>query len=95
MLTGVQSKGPLVVDNERKSIRYYTPSIACRGIRDPTGVTPPELLNAGDRTMAKGQLRSNKEPKKPKKAKAPAGAVSPFAATTGAGAAGANRAKKK
>lgn len=38
--------------------------------------------------MAKGQLRSNKEPKKPKKAKAPAGAAAPFAATTGTGVKG-------
>lgn len=42
--------------------------------------------------MAKGQLRSNKEAKKPKKAKTPAGPAAPFGATTSAAA---NRNKKK
>jgi len=51
---------------------------------------------ARETDMAKGQLRSNKETKKPKKAKTPAAApVSPFAANAGASAAAAERNKKK
>ena len=46
--------------------------------------------------MAKSQLRGNKEAKKPKKAKTPAGApVSPFSANASASAAAAERNKKK